>query len=368
MNKLLSLNELDLGPDQIKQQYTEPCKDIYEERFGNTFSFFKLYQSYYQRVPNVIYIRGINCKSAYKNYVAKEWKTKIQHHIFSGIRFRDEQSFSINQLYIFLKEFMLVFNFEREVISVLFHNQPPEHLCKELTNYFIEKPKDKPKINVIIQDRSLELKEFIIKQPQLSIQDNYNNDFQAVHHNIQKKLSAKNEKGIVLLHGTPGTGKTNYIKYLTTIIDKEVIFLPPNLAKIVDQPALINFVMNYPNSVFVIEDAEQIIMQRESRSISAVSALLNMSDGLLADCLNIQFICSFNTDISKIDRALLRKGRLIAKYEFTKLKRDKAQQLSDKLGFSTRIEQPMTLAEIYNQKEQSYDEQPKLQQIGFIQN
>jgi len=57
--------------------------------------------------------------------------------------------------------------------------------------------------------------------------------------------------------------------------------------------------------------------------------LLNISDGLLYDCLNIQIICSFNIDIIKVDSALLRKGRLIAKYEFKELEVAKAQALSD---------------------------------------
>jgi hypothetical protein len=42
-----------------------------------------------------------------------------------------------------------------------------------------------------------------------------------------------------------------------------------------------------------------------------------------------------NLGLSKVDSALMRKGRLIAKYEFKALEVAKAQQLSDKLGFQT---------------------------------
>ena len=63
-----------------------------------------------------------------------------------------------------------------------------------------------------------------------------------------------------------------------------------------------------------------------------------------------QIIATFNCDLTKIDPALLRKGRLIANYEFNKLDLDSAKILSDKLGFGTEaITEPMTLAEIYNQ-------------------
>ena len=50
----------------------------------------------------------------------------------------------------------------------------------------------------------------------------------------------------------------------------------------------------------------------------------------------------------------MRKGRLIAKYEFKELETDKAQQLSNKLGFRTLITQPMALTSIYNQEEKDF--------------
>ena len=43
-----------------------------------------------------------------------------------------------------------------------------------------------------------------------------------------------------------------------------------------------------------------------------MSDLLNISDGLLADFLHVQVICTFNHPLSMVDSALLRKGRLIA--------------------------------------------------------
>jgi ATP-dependent 26S proteasome regulatory subunit len=93
--------------------------------------------------------------------------------------------------------------------------------------------------------------------------------------------------------------------------------------------------------------------------------LLNISDGLLADSLNVQIICSFNTDISKIDGALMRKGRLIAKYEFKELEIEKAQKLSNKLGFKTQLTEPMSLTAIYNQEDKDFQEAQKGRPIGF---
>jgi hypothetical protein len=54
-----------------------------------------------------------------------------------------------------------------------------------------------------------------------------------------------------------------------------------------------------------------------------------------------------------VDSALLRKGRLIAKYEFGKLGIAKSQKLSNHLGFRTTITKPMAIAEIAGQNEKT---------------
>ena len=77
--------------------------------------------------------------------------------------------------------------------------------------------------------------------------------------------------------------------------------------------------------------------------------ILNISDGLLSDELCIKFICTFNAPLKDIDEALLRKGRLAARYEFKDLTTDKVNQLikEESLDIPEQTH-PMTLAEIYN--------------------
>jgi hypothetical protein len=105
-------------------------------------------------------------------------------------------------------------------------------------------------------------------------------------------------------------------------------------------------------------------MDRRSNANSSVSNLLNISDGLLADFLNVQLICTFNNSLTLVDSALMRKGRLIAKYEFGKLSVRKAQRLSDRLGFRSLITKPMTIAEITNPDEKEYKTE-RAEAIGF---
>ena len=129
-------------------------------------------------------------------------------------------------------------------------------------------------------------------------------------------------------------------------------------------PEFIDLLIDNPDTVLIIEDAERIIMDRRAHGSSAVSALLNISDGLLADFLNVQMICTFNSPLTTVDSALMRKGRLIARYEFGKLSVKKAQRLSDHLGFEALIDRPMTVAEIANQHEKDLN-QDQVEIIGF---
>ncbi len=207
-------------------------------------------------------------------------------------------------------------------------------------------------INLVVRGRNkLELKAMEIKRTKLDLDLYYNSDFDVIDELIRKRLNKKKDKGIVLLHGLPGTGKTTYLRHLISRIKKRILFLSPALAGDLMNPEFIELLTSNPDTVLIIEDAENVIMDRRQSPGSSVSNLLNISDGLLADFLNVQLICTFNNSLTLIDSALLRKGRLIAKYEFGKLDVARSQRLSNHLGFDTIITRPMTLAEIAGQNE-----------------
>ena len=70
--------------------------------------------------------------------------------------------------------------------------------------------------------------------------------------------------------------------------------------------------------------------------------LLNLSDGLLNNMLNLQIICTFKVDLKKLDSAFLRPGRLIARKEFKALSELDAKLLALRLGIKHTFKGPPT--------------------------
>ena len=331
-----------------------------------------LFVAHFNSIPNFISEHLIDCVKA-NNWFIENYKTEIKDMYFKGRCFEMIKQSMFEDIFYFLYEDLLVyFEYSQNIVRFLFRQtaiSKVEDVIKTLKKFKQRKKKRKPEINLLVTSNSgFGTKALSITKPKLSIEDNYNDDFYVVHKTIFSRLSKKNNKGLVLLHGEPGTGKTSYIRYLISSLKKDVFFLPPNMAQSITDSGLMSILIGNPNSIFIIEDAENIIIDRGTHRGSGVSALLNISDGLLSDCLNIQIICSFNTDISKVDSALMRKGRLIAKYEFKELETAKAQQLSNKLNFETKIYKPMTLTEIYNQQDMDFQERKQRQAIGFLAN
>lgn len=212
----------------------------------------------------------------------------------------------------------------------------------------------------------IELRKFNIKKQEINLTDNYNDDFLEVDHTIRNFLGDNKQNGLVLLHGKYGTGKTSYIRNLMGTINKRFIFLPVNMMESISSPNFLPFISKYNNSILILEDCETIIKQRESGSSdNSLVNLLNLGDGLLSDALSIKLICTFNADLKHIDQAILRKGRLISRYEFKELSIEKTKILCKKIGSEKQINQPQTLAEIYNWDSKGTDNQQSGKKIGF---
>ncbi len=202
---------------------------------------------------------------------------------------------------------------------------------------------------------------------------NYGEKFLDVEKEIVKKLT-ENNKGLYMFHGPPGTGKSTFLKYLTTQVKKDFIYIPAIMVdSFINNPSNFASLLQKKNSILILEDAEKAIVKRLNDGIdsSSVTSLLNISDGILGDILKCPIILTYNCPKQDVDEALRRKGRLQIDYEFGPLEMQDSKKLAKHLGFSKQeieenITDKMVIADIYNllhKPEKS--EKKKEKKIGF---
>ncbi len=227
--------------------------------------------------------------------------------------------------------------------------------------------KSSGKISVVLQTKQgIVFKQHTINPLPINKKTMYNDDFLDISNHIENKLIT-GKKGVVLLHGAAGTGKSNYIKHLTTVVeDKNFVFIPIGVIPSLTDPSFLSELIDNKGSVLVLEDCENFIKDRNKEGNNGVvSTILNLSDGILSDVLEIQIICTFNTNLSNIDSALLRKGRLISEYKFDKLSKEKVKNLCKELKYKEVIDEELTLSEVFNLYDNSTRVENKQGKIGF---
>jgi len=179
------------------------------------------------------------------------------------------------------------------------------------------------------------------------------------HEEFVEKLHGR-KSGLSILEGTPGTGKTSYVRHLMGSLQEthRFYFIPPSNMKMLSQPDFIGFWASErqqhsdQNLVVILEDADAAVMTRSSDNQEQVSALLNLSDGMLGDFLALQIVCTINCTAAEIDQALLRPGRLITHRVFERLDPCHAERLAASLGTKLPQARDYSLAEIFAGKPQ----------------
>ena len=355
---------------------------LYEPTYGGNFPLANYFLLEYNTIPKVLEFKDCFSEQIIEKLKSLKFLELIHEHdshSFSGKKARYSkvelvfQSNEINPNTHNRRSFLLHISHHNEedpcrAIVLYKDKEDIEPLIKILEDFVTNKKLKE--IGLIVKDEfGLTLKDFELTAGEdFNIKENYNEDFIEIDKKITKHLSTTNKKGLILLHGEPGTGKTTYIKHLADKIEKQIIFVPPMMAGAISDPGFIPFLMKHPDSILIIEDAETAIKDRNiTGNASSVSNILNLTDGILGECLKIQIVATFNTERTQIDKALLRKGRLISEYKFENLNVNKTNKLLKRIGIKKKVDKPLSLADIYHYNETNTNNNNK-SGIGFLVN
>ena len=190
----------------------------------------------------------------------------------------------------------------------------------------------------------------------------YNDDFPI---DKVKTILSKDESALLLFFGIPGGGKSTVIKYLASTCEQDFVYMDAKLLNNASSSDFLNYLRDYQGGVVVLEDCEELVKDREVNYNSTINTLLNLTDGILGDAFAIKFICTFNTDVNNIDKALLRKGRLKLKYEFKELAEDKVKEIFKDNNIDTNLAKPMTVSDAFNFTEETGHIEKK-NKVGFL--
>ena len=187
------------------------------------------------------------------------------------------------------------------------------------------------------------------------------------HRAFVGKLNTR-KSGLSILEGSPGTGKTSYLRHLMGQLKDthRFYFIPPVSLSLLTEPEFIGFWSSEREAysdrklVVILEDADAALLTRASDNREQVSAILNLSDGMLSDFLGLQVICTINCTATEIDQALLRPGRLVSHRVFRRLDVAQATTLAASIGKTLPQAQDYSLAEVFMEQESEVIPRPRM--------
>lgn len=133
---------------------------------------------------------------------------------------------------------------------------------------------------------------------------------------------------LIIWHGQPGTGKTFAIRALMRAWKDHYAFVSiSDAGAFLDNPgSYYELVQEFDRPVlFIMEDAaENLLRETRAHHSRRISTILNLTEGLIAQGRQDQFLITFNQEVRELDPAVIRPGRCRSRIEFHPLPKEYA--------------------------------------------
>jgi len=189
--------------------------------------------------------------------------------------------------------------------------------------------------------------------------ENYRPEVVSKFDYICDELSKPEPRGrLVLLEGLPGTGKTRLVRALIAALlgKSNCILVPPSILDGISGPAFLDcLIQNHSHGkvmTLILEDADDCLIAREKNTgaKASLSALLNLSDGILGAILDLRIVATTNQKLDAIDPAILRPGRMLQRVSIEQLGAEQANSIFQRLVGAPNHQpyvEPTILAQVY---------------------
>ena len=354
--------------EELKQKFDAACTELSQDAdtVVETHFFITAYMKMFGEYPNII---SLDTEGFYLNpkgneeaddEESDEYTEKEEEEVFVWDSVFCQQTmialyeYFKDKAYVVRKEMYPVLVMDHQIImfSAYSHNifilQSDSVLSEEIKQLVVDNKHDKDNrwfTFVTSTSHGFDETPMKVKKQEINIATNYNDDLPDTE---IKDFLKGNQSGLILLHGDPGTGKTTYIRHLMyELKGRRFIVLDSSVFNYITDASFIQLLLENKNAVIILEDCESMLADRTTGN-NKLSALLNLSDGIIGDSFNFKFICTFNANVTKLDKALLRRGRMKLKYEFKNLCPEKTQALGKQLGYDIPEGKSLSLADIFN--------------------
>jgi hypothetical protein len=178
---------------------------------------------------------------------------------------------------------------------------------------------------------------------------------------------------ILVLYGPPGTGKTSFIRDMLCEMNLNS-YISYDLKILTADSTFVEYVTGSIFDAIVIEDADDLLTSDREEQNKIISKILNVGDGLIKLPRKKMIFSTNLSNVSDIDRAIIRPGRCFDVMEFRELTRPEAESAAEVLGTSlSEDKNSYSLAEIFMMKDIQESTDPfarkhgiKKTSIGFL--